>query len=80
MFAGPFGSHKQTCAPYIVPLSHMLVPLPPPSAPLRPTWSLLRASQLWWVTCPLSLAALSQQAQQRACFRCTLSLRAPASS
>ena len=55
----------------MVPLSHMLLSLPPPSRPLRPSWSLLRASQLWWVTCPLSLPALCQQAQRRACFRCT---------
>ena len=69
IFAGPYGSQKQTCAPYMVPLSHMLLPLPPPPSPLRVAWSLLRASQLWWVTCPLPLQGLCQQAQRRACFR-----------
>jgi hypothetical protein len=47
----------------------MLLPLPPPLTPLRPAWSQLRASQLWWITCPLSLPALCQQAQRTACFR-----------
>ncbi len=70
-FSRPSGSQKQTCSPYIVPLSHMLLALPPPPRTLRPSWSLLRASQLWWLAAPLSLPALCQQAQRRTCFRCT---------
>jgi hypothetical protein len=69
VFAGPHGSTKQTCAPYTVPLAHMLLSLPASSSPLRPAWSLLRASQMWWMSSSLSLPSLCQQAQQRACFR-----------